>query len=118
MKKRWRLAGRREFDRVLGSRRVLAGRALVAYAAPAVAGQGRVGVAVSRKIRGAVLRNRARRRLREAARLLGLVGPGSPQGLGIGYDVVLIARPAALELPFTELAAEVARVRARLERRG
>ena len=68
----------------------------------------RVGVTVSRSVKGAVARNRARRRLREASRLE-LLGPGSPLlRSGIRYDVVLIGRPAALELSFEELLSEAA----------
>jgi ribonuclease P protein component len=75
-----------------------------------------VGVTVSRGIKGAVARNRARRRLRETARLH-LLGPDSPlPGLGIRYDVVLIARPQALEVSFAELAAETAQAAVRLSR--
>jgi ribonuclease P protein component len=71
-----------------------------------------VGVTVSRRLRGAVKRNRVRRRLREVARagLLACEGQsGDP-----GYDVVLIGRPAALELPLESLSEEAARVRRRL----
>ena len=59
-------------------------------------------------------RNRARRRLREAARLE-LLRADSPaaQG-GIRYDVVLIARPAALEVSFADLRAEASLAALRL----
>jgi ribonuclease P protein component len=60
----------------------------------------RVGFAVSRQMRGAVTRNRARRRLREAYRRAGAPGPA-------GVDVVLIARPAALTAPFDRLVQDV-----------
>jgi ribonuclease P protein component len=66
----------------------------------------RIGVSASRKLRGAVARNRARRRLREVARRV-LLAPDSPLLLrGIPYDVVLIARPAAVELPFAAVEAD------------
>lgn len=105
MKKRSRLTRQSDFQRVLASPRLYAGRGLVAFG---VAGEGsthRVGVAVSRRLRGAVRRNRARRRVREAARL-GLSRDSAPAGRGIAFDVVLIARPAALDLPFEELRSE------------
>jgi len=56
-----------------------------------------VGITVTRKIGGAVVRNRARRRLREALRRV-LPGPARA-----GHDYVVVARPAALRQPFVEL---------------
>ena len=56
-----------------------------------------IGLTVTRKIGGAVVRNRARRRLREALRLM-LPGPARP-----GADYVVVARPAALTCPFAQL---------------
>ena len=90
----------------MGGKRFYSGRALVAFALPNQQDQSRVGVTVSRMVKGSVDRNRARRRLRELARL-SLLSVDSPlSGVGIRYDVVLIARPAALELPFADLVAE------------
>jgi ribonuclease P protein component len=57
-------------------------------------------------VKGSVDRNRARRRLRELVRV-SWFGVDSPlTGVGIRYDVVLIARPAALEAAFAELVDE------------
>jgi len=83
---------------------------------PSEAPENRVGVTVSRKIRSAVERNRARRRLREVARVH-LLGPDSPLSqVGIRYDVVLIARPAALEVSFADLKAEASLAALRLSK--
>ncbi|HYW27604.1 MAG TPA: ribonuclease P protein component [Terriglobales bacterium] len=114
MKRRFRLRRRQDFERVMRAQRVFAGRAIVAFATPSASGSWRVGVTVSRRLRGAVVRNRLRRRLREAARasLLGAGAPGSP--VDAGYDVVLIGRPAAVDLPLQALSDEAARVRSRL----
>lgn len=69
---------------------------------------------MSRGIKTSTERNRARRRLREAARAE-LLGPDSPAlAGGIRYDVVLIARPAALEVSFADLRAEASQAALRL----
>ena len=100
---------------MMGAQRVFAGRAIVAFARPSPDGRWRVGVTVSRRLRGAVRRNRVRRRLREAARSsLVPPGAGSTASGEPGYDVVLIGRPAALEASWPALQEETARVRVRL----
>jgi ribonuclease P protein component len=106
VKRRVRLRRRGDFQAAMGGKRFYSGRALVALAVPTSQEMSRVGVTVSRMVRGAVDRNRAKRRLRELARV-SLLGADSPlTGVGIRYDVVLIARPAALEVPFADLVAE------------
>ncbi|WP_454020489.1 ribonuclease P protein component [Azospirillum sp. Marseille-Q6669] len=57
----------------------------------------RLGLTASRKVGNAVVRNRARRRLREAARQI-LIAHAAP-----GHDFVLVARAATAERPWTEL---------------
>ena len=86
----------------------------MAFAVPNAGDENRVGVTVSRAVKSSVARNRARRRVRELAREK-LLGPDSPlTSLGIRYDVVLIARPAALDVSFAELAAEASEAALRL----
>lgn len=65
------------------------------------AGPARFGFTVTKKIGNAVVRNRIRRRLREAIRLKGAL-VASP-----GTDYVLIGRPPAFDQPFEELLADV-----------
>ncbi|MDQ2943466.1 MAG: ribonuclease P protein component, partial [Candidatus Dormibacteraeota bacterium] len=89
-----------------------------AFAVPSQSGESRVGVTVSRALKSSVDRNRARRRLREVARVKLLGGDSPLKDLGIRYDVVLIARPAALEVPFAQLAAEADEVALRLSKLG
>ena len=61
----------------------------------------RLGITVSGKVGGAVVRNRMKRRLRELARAV------LPQ-LGIsGADHVLIGRAGGIERPFAQLRAEL-----------
>ena len=57
----------------------------------------RVGFTVSKKVGGAVERNRVRRRLREVVRL------ASPSRMQPGHDYVLIGRRAALNAPFERI---------------
>jgi ribonuclease P protein component len=114
VKRRFRLRREDDFQRALKGRRVYIGQALVAFSQPSPRGEPRIGVAVSRQLKGSVRRNRARRRLREAARLRLLTNDSADASLGIPYDVVLIARPAALTVPAATLEGEVAAVRGRL----
>jgi ribonuclease P protein component len=74
-------------------------RSFVVLWVPAQARQ-RVGFAVSRQVRGAVERNRCRRRLREAYRLS---RPTDAPPAGI----VVVGRPEALRVPFPGLCAEM-----------
>lgn len=69
----------------------------------------RCGFTVSRRIGGAVERNRVRRRMSEAVRLLW-------DGVAPGWDLVWIARPGIQEAEFSELQSTCARLlrRARL----
>lgn len=61
----------------------------------------RVGFTVTKKTGNSVVRNRIRRRLREAIRLAG------PAGLQAGCDYVLIGRREALAASFVDLRGEV-----------
>jgi ribonuclease P protein component len=60
-----------------------------------------VGFTATKRIGGAVVRNRAKRRLREAARLL-LPAHGRP-----GHDYVFIARQGAADRPWERLLDDV-----------
>lgn len=114
MKKRVRLRRQADFQSTISGRRFHSGRALVGFAVPSDSDQGRIGVTVSRGIRSSVQRNRARRRLREVSRHQ-FLGADSPlREVGIRYDVVLIARPPALEVSFADLTAEASLAALRL----
>ncbi len=63
----------------------------------------RFGFTVTKKVGNSVIRNRIRRRLREAVRLTDFSLPRP------GHDYVLIARIEALTAPFEDMRAEVSR---------
>ena len=70
----------------------------------------RIGITVTRKIGGAVVRNRMKRRFRALAREL------LPAAGIAGADHVLIGRAGGVERPFGQLRAELGKALAKLAR--
>lgn len=94
------LKSRAEFLRIAGGRRKSAHAGLVLQVAEqprGVSDGARVGYTASRKVGGAVIRNRAKRRLRAAVREV-LAAHALPD-----HDYVLIARQETATLPWTDL---------------
>ncbi len=92
-----RLTQRREFQRVAakGARAARPGVVVQALAVPNA--PLRVGFTCTKKLGNAVVRNRSKRRLREAARAL--LGTGEPAG----FEIVLIGREATRDRPWPTL---------------
>jgi ribonuclease P protein component len=91
--RRGRLSRSAEFERAYRQGRSHGNRHLVVYAfARSTTEDGaRLGLSVSRKVGGAVDRNLVKRLLREAF-------DAEAQLVPAGHDIVVVARPAALEL--------------------
>ncbi len=71
---------------------------LVLYARRNRTGTNRVGITVSKKLGKAHIRNRVRRRIREAYRL-------NEEKFQPGWDIVVVARSRAIDCGFSELVA-------------
>lgn len=101
-----RLRTRAQFDRVFRRGARLDGRVFTLLVAVNGRTLDRLGLAVSRRVGGAVVRNRARRLLRESFRRL--VPEGRP-----ALDLVVLAKPEIATLTLAEIDREL---RARLRR--
>jgi ribonuclease P protein component len=96
-----RLLRHADFERVYKSgKRHFATHMTVFYLAQQEAQGFRVGFTVSKALGGAVVRNRMRRRLREAVRLV-------REGAGPAVDVVINPKKSLLTADFTEIQREV-----------
>jgi len=85
-----------EFKRLYNKGRSAASQCAVVYCRRNGLPENRLGVTVSTKLGGAVVRNRIRRRLKEVYRL-------NEEKLSAGFDIVLVARMRSAHAGFKEL---------------
>ena len=104
-----RLRKAAEFDRVFRQGVRLDGALFLLIAAPNDGPQDRLGLAVSRRVGGAVVRNRARRLLRESFRRL-------ERRTRPSADLVILAKPALAGCGLAEVSRELAARARQLER--
>ncbi|MBP8128926.1 MAG: ribonuclease P protein component [Candidatus Hydrogenedentes bacterium] len=90
-----RLTGKKDFDRVFRDGRKMVGYAFVCYAVRREGQQCRLGVAVSRRVGRAVVRNKIKRRIREYFRT------HAPE-FAAAMDLVVVARPSAAALEYAQ----------------
>lgn len=96
-----RLRARAEFLTVQNHGRRVSGRYLTVLGRRNDHGRDRLGIIASRRVGGAVERNRAKRRLREIFRTIETPASG-PSSM----DLVVIARPDTVTAPFAAISAD------------
>ena len=97
IRRAWRLKSESDVQRVWQEGRAFAHPLLIVRVRPNGLEQSRIAFVAGKKIGNAVMRNRAKRRMREVMR------PRFPQ-MASGYDVALIARSKITDAPLTEIA--------------
>jgi ribonuclease P protein component len=103
-----RLVRRGEFDAIYRTGKRLSSTNFTVFARPNERPLSRFGFSIKKALGGAVVRNRIRRRLREAVRL-------HRQEIPAGWDIVIHPKEKARTAEFAGLAEEVLRVLSKLK---
>jgi ribonuclease P protein component len=90
-----RIAARRDFTATYETGARLHGRFVVVFARPGVAPGPRLGITATKKVGGAVVRNRARRRVREIFRRWAAAAPSARVDLVVNVTVRAVGAPFA-----------------------
>lgn len=98
MRKPWSLAGREQFDAVFRHGKVAHGEFASLRGLPNGQETSRLGLVVSKRVGGAVHRNRAKRRIREAVNV---------RALPAGWDIVVTARPGLQSAEYADVEREL-----------
>ena len=97
------LRAREDFARISAQGGSRSDRLMVVRFVPNGRDHDRFGISTGRRLGGAVQRNRVRRRVREILRRF-------PNDTGHGWDVLIVARPPAVDASFDELRATLERL--------
>ena len=100
-----------EFERTRKNGKSARGRILTIYECPNGTPRRRLGIAVSKAVGNAVVRNKVKRLIREAFR----TGRGT---LAAGVDLLVVARAAASDATYTDIARELADLDAKIAQKG
>jgi ribonuclease P protein component len=106
---RVRLRG--EFERVRKNGAGARGRILALYECPNGSPRRRLGIAVSKAVGNAVVRNRVKRLIREAFRT-------GRTTLAAGVDILVVARAPASDATFAQIARELSDLDAKIVQKG
>lgn len=92
-----RIRRRAEFQQIYARGTRISGRCYTLFIQPNRQAIGRLGIAATKKLGGAVVRNRAKRLVREVFRR---------SGIAPGFDIIVVPRRELLAAPFALLEAE------------
>ena len=99
MKKEYRVKKSQDFDNIIRKKQSFANRQFVIYYQENKLDHMRLGISVSKKLGKAHERNRLKRYVRESFK--------TRKDFLKNYDIIVIVRPAAKELPFLEFGSSI-----------